>query len=468
MLQFLLILSVACVHLYDTVEPVRLATRRHPEETAFLVFALFACLGFGYWVIQVVCGWLVDRGDGSAFRLAGATGVGVRAAGLASLVYSVYVWGWPDAVRAYVGDLILVDEIIACLPFWCLIAWMWWAQHPIERRAKEATLHRRIADESLVQPFESRGASVWTNFRQQALVWLLPILMLAAWSEGLDKGVEALGAPGSLAVVEVVRLVGSLVILAIAPAGVRRTWKTVELGEGPLRSRIRSVVDAYRIRTRGPFVWSAPDDSVNAAVVGFVFPVRYLLVSRAMLESFEDRPLAAVIAHEVAHLKLHHMVWLGLTVLAAVGACGWAVTLLDAFVPDLRPFLGEVPVSIATLLAVFLTFGVVSRRFEWQADAFAVRHVAVRIDRSERIDAAACEAMSAALAQVAFSNAIRMTQWSWRHGSLAERIRRVRSLIGAPAAKMFSIDRQVVLIRVVTIITIILSYAPLLWQHLPG
>lgn len=463
MLQFLLIFSVACVHLHDQMGRGDLATSQPARLTLAMVVALFLSQGLLYWVTQIICGFRMDRGERRAFTIAMLTGEIFRLGGLAALAWSVFGLGWVDAVRAFVGDWILIDEAVACLPFWLLIAFLWWAHEPIERRLREAMLNREIDEGHPVRSIESRSAFVWSNVRQQMLVWILPVLALAGWSEAVDITAEAIGRSPEEGAVEVARLIGSLTIFVISPFIVRRAWKTVELGPGELRNTIAKVCTSHGVKAKGPFVWSTPGDGINAAVVGFIHPFRYLLISRSMLETFSERPLIAVVAHEVAHLKLRHMLWLGLGVLATVGACGWVLTALDYWLPIIRPYLNEATASIATLLITFVIFGFISRRFEWQADAFAVRHVAQTDTSLATVQPTSWGAMTGALSQVAASNSMSMRRWSWRHGSIRERCDRVKRLEGRSVDKPFPIDRQVALLKILTALAIVASYAPLVW-----
>ncbi len=466
LLQFLLILSVACIHLHNQVGRAALTTSSPPAQTSLRVLTLFAALAALLWLSQVVCARFMDRGRRNAWGSAHFALSASRVLGLALLYWTTFFLGWADAVRAFLGDPILVDEVVACLPFWLLVAFGWWAHEPVERRIREAALTREIDQGVALRPIESRLAYTWSNVRQQALVWLVPVLALATWSEAVDHAAANVGLDTGSASIETFRLVGSLAVFVLAPVAIRRAWKTVELGPGELRDRITAVSRFHNVRAAGPYVWSTPGDGINAAVVGFLHPFRYLLISRSMLETFSEGSLIAVVAHEVAHLKLRHMMWLGLAVLATVGLSGWGLTALDYTVPVLRPWLNEATAAAATLVAVVVVFGFVSRRFEWQADAFAVRHVAKTSTDGPAISSAAWGALTGALAQVAASDNMSMRRWGWRHGSLADRCRRVRLLNGRDVDSRFPIDVHAAIIKLVTVVVILGSYLPLIWLSL--
>ena len=82
-----------------------------------------------------------------------------------------------------------------------------------------------------------------------------------------------------------------------------------------------------------------------------------------------------------------------------------------------------------------LAFGFVSRRFERQADTYAVRLLSER-DQSADATPASVNAMAGALSMVAFVNHVPVERPSWRHGSIAWRQAYLRSLAGRPHARL--------------------------------
>src|SRR5207248_1277614 len=96
--------------------------------------------------------------------------------------------GWLDAVRKMVGDLLLIDELIAIAPFIALLLGGWWSMYPVERRFQEALLMRQL-DDPLAQPIHpilSRGEQVWMSARHQLLLWMVPLTLMMGWQELLN------------------------------------------------------------------------------------------------------------------------------------------------------------------------------------------------------------------------------------------------------------------------------------------
>jgi hypothetical protein len=199
---------------------------------------------------------------------------------------------------------------------------------------------------------------------------------------------------------------------------------------------------------------------INAAVMGLIGPLRYVLLTDALLESMDADQVEAVMAHEVAHVRRHHMPWMVVALVAAllVGvmtlnlpllAIGAAGVVPQSWVP---PMWLEVVLLVLELAVALAVFGWVSRRFERQADTFAVQHLSGMgrpdLERAATISPHAAVAMSAALERIAHLNALDPRQRSWRHGSIAWRQAYLASIIGRPLGDL-AIDRVVRRIKLV-------------------
>jgi STE24 endopeptidase len=119
---------------------------------------------------------------------------------------------------------------------------------------------------------------------------------------------------------------------------------------------------------------------------------------------------------------------------------------------------------VLSLLGALWGFGWVSRRFERQADAFAVRHL-TRAEEpgASRVSAGAVEAMAGALGVVADMNGMPVERWDFRHGSIADRQRRLVALEAAPLGR-FPIDRVVRRLKVGTVVVLAASIVPIVFE----
>ena len=153
---------------------------------------------------------------------------------------------------------------------------------------------------------------------------------------------------------------------------------------------------------------------------------------------------------------------------ASIGPAGGEVSLADDAVNLVFPAgavsdasVGGASMTVAVMAAaavVFIIFGWVSRRFERQADVFAVRHLDAHVDRNTTglISAGAVAAVCDALGRIALLNAVAAGRRSWRHGSIAWRQAYLRSIVGRSAAAM-PIDRQVRRIKVAAAVILTLA-----------
>jgi Zn-dependent protease with chaperone function len=346
----------------------------------------------------------------------------------------------------------------------------------VDRRLREAAIFRHADEGRPIYPLMSRGQYLSMQARHQFGLLLLPLLAVYAWVEAI-----ALLGPdhaGLLTMNQAFALtpLGVLGVFVLAPLIIRYVWHTAPLGEDDVRQRMLAMCELHRVRVRELLVWRTGGGMVNAAVTGLVRQVRYILLSDGLLDQMSPRTVEAVMAHEIAHVKCKHIVWMMLVLITSLGLIEFgANTLLDAWAGPVAEAVAPVetqadadwfslesdsaralmiagPVFILTILI----FGWVSRRIERQADVFAARHLAQsaaddarQYDDAGRLifDAESIRTMVHALQRVADLNHASVHRPSWRHGSIAWRQRHLRSLVGTPVHDT-PVDR--VLLRVKT------------------
>jgi Zn-dependent protease with chaperone function len=418
-----------------------------------------------------------------SWRASGAA----RLAGVLWLAVSVLVLGWVEAVRGVIGDVVAVDEFIVVLPWVLLVAGVWWNAHPMESLLREASLVRALDEGRPVYRPAGRLSAVWGHVRHQMMLPLAPLLMVGAWTESLarvaERAEEMLRAgraqgwwgralervsdgPGSLETAAALASVaGVLGVLVLTPGVLRLVWDTAPLGPGELRTRLDGLLRAQRVRPASLRVWRTRGTLINGAVVGLVPPLRYIFLTDGLLDRLTPAQVEAVGAHEVGHIRRRHMVWLGTAILAAVLLSSVALGLVLAALG--RSGASPVDVTaglVCSLAAVVLTLGFVSRRFEWQADAFAAAHLS-RAEGASVVTPGAVETMAGALRAVAESNGLPLRRFMWRHGSIAERIRRLESLVGLPVGAL-PVDRVARRVKRVSALALLAGVAPLVWEVL--
>lgn len=436
------------------------------------------------------------RGSMRAVMLADRTLATSRFGAIVVHGLGVLVFGWLDAIRAVVGDLIIIDELVAMTPAICVFIAGWWSYYPLESRLREAVLFRTLDSGKPVYPTPTRWQWVISNTRHQLLLSLLPLALIAAWSE-MSPGVvgwlwaaspaRGFGDHVRMWAELVGNLIGALVVFLLTPLLIRYVWDTVRLSPGPMRDRLERMCEVRKVRVRELLVWRTHGTMINGAVMGLAGPVRFILLTDALLDSLPERQVEAVMAHELAHAKLAHLPWLALALIAGIAATTalgvYALLAAEWLVPaggvwNVLLIGAQIGVQVAGLGGGVLLFGFVSRRFEWQADAFAAKHLSVNGDGSSlepqtsgtafpkgTISREGASDMIGALESVAILNHIPKRRGSFRHGSIGSRQGRLAGLVGVPMDQL-PIDRQVRRIKCVCALVLVAIIGLSAWEAL--
>lgn len=411
-------------------------------------------------------------------------------AAVLSQAVAVQAFGWLAMLREVLGDLPALDELISLLPAIGAIGACWWAAHPMEKLLRPALAGRR--------------RYVAGELRNQLAILGVPAILAIATLETGDLLATRVFSPESPMAWAIVP--GALLLLMVfAPVAMVRVLDTANLPDGTGRRMVDRVLRDNGLSVRRVLVWRTGGSLLNGAVVGVLHPWRYLLLTDAVLAMMSSDSLRAIVAHEVGHLRRRHLPWLVVVATAIVGAAGltaeavaMAVAKTFAADPD-DPLVqavagGEVParatdpmVEIAipiTVAAIVAFFGIgwVSRRFERQADTFAVQYLSATAAsggeeaaeatdeaRGPRIRSAAVLSMCRALGRVAELNGVDPAAPSWRHGSIQSRQRHLVDLLGQPSRRL-RIDRQVVAIKScgVAILLAVIAFELHRGEALPG
>lgn len=408
--------------------------------------------------VQVSAMWAARRIDAGRLRSVRRHDRVVMAMRLACVLahaVGVLVLGWLDAVRRVTGDIVLVDEAITVLPLLLSFVASWWSSYPLERRLREAVLIRELDEGKPVHPIPSRWSQIVLNIRHQMLLGLLPMLAVTAWTEvlealhararaAMETGIAEGGVGGVVGrllthpaygswVLLGMHLLGVLVIVVTLPLILRWAWDTAVLESGPLLDRLISVARASNVRVTSVLVWRTRGTLVNGAVLGVTPPWRYVLLSDALLENLSEAEVEAVMAHELGHIRRGHIPWLLVSVLALSGGLGLVgegvMAIVGGWVPQGGREAVQIALGVVGLVLAIVGLGFVSRRFEWQADAFAAQRLSRR-EGSAVVTPGGAGALQSALRQVADLNSIPVDRFGFRHGSIADRVRRLGACVG--------------------------------------
>lgn len=384
----------------------------------------------------------------TALRFAIGIGFGV-------LVFATRWPDWFDIDDRYPYLQILLDLVVLS-PFVVTLIVHWIANYPIERMMRGDDSRWRSGAGAAT--FGSWGFRPYLEFhiRHYILVVAVPmalILFTADMTRGYGEELRAWSrwqwTPDVL-----LGCVACLVFV-IAPVILRRIWWTSSLEAGPTRQRLERLAQKVGLGFRDILKWNSDGLMINAAVMGLIAPIRYVLLSDGLLSAMSTRQVESVFGHEVGHIRHRHiqhfLVFAYVGWLLTAGTMeGLAYMLLARGVESTTAI--QLTEGIGVLVAVVIWgagFGWLSRRFERQADLFAARCVTPdaagctepcgvhpRENESDEGDHRLCATGAAifasALDRVAVLNGIPHDEYSWRHSSIGYRIRFLTSLAGDP------------------------------------
>lgn len=398
---------------------------------------------------------------------------------LAQHITIVLVFDWLGAIRDATGNLILLDELIAITPALTGILGLWWVYYPIERRIRDALLMRRLDHGQPIYPSPSRIKYVIMQARIQLLLLLVPLLLILTLSETIDFALAPWsGHEWFRPISDLTSLAAGISVFMFAPLVARFVLGLVQLPKGQIRNDLEGVCKAQNVKVRGILLWKTDGAMINAAVMGLIGRLRYVMLTDALLETLSRRQIQAVMAHEIGHIRLHHMPWLVGSLMAVISA----MSFISVFIIEILTQSSEEnyvtyqswydgAAAIITLMALFFVFGWVSRRFERQADTFAVQHLSKwpNIDADHQDDEAevnsydlsleSIQTMQGALHTIARLHAVPRSKRSWRHGSIEWRSQYLARIIGLDGRKL-AIHRQIRWIKFIAgfILSLTLAY----------
>jgi STE24 endopeptidase len=422
-----------------------------PASAALLSLGLMALVWAGAHLAILLQVRRMDRGRPDTVAWADRILLGSRLVALAVHGVNILLLGWLDIIRGQLGDIILLDEFLAVLPLVMVLLGGWWSMYPVERRIREVMILRDLDMGRPVRPIPGRLAHMVSVTRHQAAIVLVPILIILSWSECIQFAASRRMLPAWMPV-EGLQFAGAVLALTLMPLVLRRVWDTIHLEAGPLRDDLIAMCREHRVRIRDVLLWRTHGVMINGAVMGLVGPARYVMLTDALLEMLPAQQIRAVMAHELGHIRRWHMPWLAGAALSSIVLASASVSLATWLIAPAwwHSSTAESFTLAAGLAAGLIVFGFVSRRFEWQADAFAVQHLSGWRGRPEHrgmpITPEAVRAMADALDAVATLNHIPRHRFTWRHGSIASRQRRLLALVGRPAGRLRP-DRDAAIIK---------------------
>ena len=359
---------------------------------------------------------------------------------------------WLPLCRAPFGSAPwpLLPGLLACVPLLLSMVLVWIALYPADRAVRQIALEVFLFRGKPAHPVWSLPRYLEYNFRHQVLFVLIPMCIILAVRDAVqfnDAGLRQMHP----FLPDLLLGVTAGVVAIIAPVILRYAWVTQPLPPGPLRDRLLALSRRLKMRFREILVWRSGGMIVNAAVMGVLAPLRYLMITDAMLEQMDDVKIEAVFGHEAGHVKRRHILFF----LLLAFTTGCIVSIVSAKVEPLPRAAQDTAFAALGGLLILkwgLLFGWISRRFENQADIYGVRtltlaglpcrnpcllhqDVAARPgDAPHRLCSTAAHVFGDTLNEVAVLNGIPPEAHGWRHPSISSRSRFLQKLAGDPGA----------------------------------
>ncbi len=186
-------------------------------------------------------------------------------------------------------------------------------------------------------------------------------------------------------------LVFLFAVAVFGPLIIQKFWRCRPLQEGNYRQRIEALCRRADLAYADILDWPIfGGRMITAGVMGLVGRFRYILVTRALLQILTPTEIDAVIAHEIGHVKKHHLLFylfFFIGYMVVTYATFDLIVYLIIFSEPIYRFVFSTGISRTTVttgllsLAIIVNFlvyfrfifGYFMRNFERQADAFVYR-----------------------------------------------------------------------------------------------
>lgn len=297
------------------------------------------------------------------FRISQAA-IGFDLLGLAGFVCNIYILNFPVLVHQtlHFVNLPLIRHAFSILPLITGLMLIRLALYEIDRSARRSTAKRLE----------------FLNVHFKFLIFpLLPLLIYFILLDLIDGFPET-----ERFFVEHTYLFLALMALLVllmyiyAPLLVSRIGKMLPLADMSLKEKIDRLAVQGKIRYKKIVVWQTGSLSIaNAAVAGIVRWWRQIFLTDALLTYFSDEEIETIVAHEFGHVRYNHIPTY--FIFSMTYFLGYALFSIYVGGPILSllpesAILTSIEAIVFLFLYFVLLFGYLSRRFEHQADLYAV------------------------------------------------------------------------------------------------
>ncbi len=357
----------------------------------------------------------------------------------------------------------LLEKLLVLTPFLVTVILGW----VLDYRFHLAIRTARSDSQTPERAYWSRSEHVLYNIRHLLLFTIVPIAIILLVIDVLDMHLLPLAPAHARNTIYLTASLGTaLTVFMIAPLILVRIWRTRRLEPGVLRSDLEDLCGQLKFKYRDILVWESDGVIANAAVMGLIPQVRFILVSDGIIDGLDHQHIRAVFAHEGGHVTSHHLGYLMLMGVAVMTLCESA-TIAAVELTDMSG-----PLSMLMMLTLVITFGglvfgLVSRQFERQSDVIGAWASVPNPDNSPRITHEGAALFAGALQQIAQLNGINSNARNWRHGSIAHRIQYIL-MLGSTGGTRTEIDKKVKRVKIAIVLgaaaavgSVVLQFVPL-------
>lgn len=215
---------------------------------------------------------------------------------------------------------------------------------------------------------------------------LIPLIPLLIYLTSLDILVRLPDSVLEFLILHPYLLIGLLLpVLAgayiFAPLLMRFMWKTKALTDVILRERLEELTKKSQTKYKDIVVWQTGSLLIaNAAVAGTLHWNRRIFITDTLLKYFTDDQIETIVAHELGHIRYKHIPTYVLFSILYLLSYPLFLIFIEQPILNFLPttLLENYPIisSIGSIMffVVYFVFGFryISRRFEYQADLYAV------------------------------------------------------------------------------------------------
>lgn len=160
-------------------------------------------------------------------------------------------------------------------------------------------------------------------------------------------------------------------LITFFPVVLQYFWRCKPIPDENLKSRFEELCKKLNFKHSGIMTWSIMKHALTAGVIGIVPRYRFIMFTDRILKELPPESLEAILAHEIAHSKLKHLIYypfiiLGMTIVAAI-----VFLLLGDTVTD--PIIAFFIYALVAMIYLRMVFGYFSRLFERQADLYVFK-----------------------------------------------------------------------------------------------